>query len=436
MEKMEKYGQLHPAEVDSAYKAAKAVYTAYGVDVDAALHTMENLSLSVHCWQGDDITGFEEGAGGASGGILATGNYPYKAKTGAQLRADLEQVMAITPGKQRINMHSFYAEPEGETVDRDKLETRHFSQWIDWAKKLGICLDFNPSCFGHPMAKDDMTLASPDEAVRRFWIDHVKACRKIAYDMGKAQGSPCIHNIWIPDGSKDMTADRMKYRKLLISSLDEIFEEKYDPRYLLDAVECKLFGIGSESYVVGSHEFYLGYLGYAKQSINPDLLLTLDMGHFHPTENVADKITSILAFHDRMQMHLSRGVRWDSDHVTITADELSEVMREIKRSDAFSRVFLSLDFFDGSINRVAALTIGARAVLKAALGALLEPTQLLKRAEQNGDLTSRLILMDEFRTLPVSAVWNKFCLTHGVPAGSGWIEDVRRYEETELKKRD
>ncbi len=418
-----------------AYEAAKELYAGYGVDTDKVLEMMDNIPVSLHCWQGDDITGLEADAGGTSGGIMVTGNYPGKSRNGEELRADLDKAMSLLPGKQRVNIHASYAELDGEKVDRDKYETRHFSKWIDWAVKNEVALDFNPSCFGHPMAQDNLTLSHPDEKTRKFWINHVKACRKIAADMGKACKSPCVTNIWIPDGLKDITPNRLKYRQILKNSLDEIMEEKISPEVYLEAIECKLFGIGSESYVVGSHEFYMGYLGHAKANGNDDLMLTLDMGHFHPTETIADKISSLLLFSKELLVHVSRGIRWDSDHVVISNEDVQEVMREIKRADAFERVHIALDFFDASINRITAWVTGTRATQKAILGALLEPTELTRAAESANNFGDRLALMDDFRTLPLGAVWDKYCLDKNVPVGTKWLSDIHEYEENVLSKR-
>lgn len=421
--------------INQAYEAAKTLYAQYGVNVDDALAKMQTIPVSLHCWQGDDVHGLEEETGGTSGGIMATGNYLGKARNGEELRADLDKAMSLLPGKQRVNIHASYAELEGEKVDRDKYETKHFKKWIDWAVSKEIGLDFNPSCFGHPMAADNLTLSNPDDKIRRFWINHVKASRRIAADLGRACKSPCVTNIWIPDGMKDLTANKMLYRRLLKESLDEILSETISPDVYLEGLECKLFGIGSESYVVGSHEFYMSYLGYAKTKGNYDLMLTLDMGHFHPTETIADKISALLLFNKDLLVHVSRGVRWDSDHVVISNEDVQEVIREIKRADAFDRVHLALDFFDASINRISAWVIGTRATQKAILGALLEPTEMIQTAEIEGRFGDRLALMDEFRSLPLGAVWNKYCMDQQVPVGTDWLEQVHEYEANVLTKR-
>lgn len=426
---------MEKKDILTAYEYAAKTYENYGVSVEEALKKMDKINVSLHCWQGDDVTGLESDAGGVSGGIMATGNYPGKARTGDELRSDLDMAMSLLPGKQRVNIHASYAELDGEKADRDKYETKHFMKWITWAVDRGIALDFNPTCFGHPMASDDLTLSHPDKKIRQFWIDHVKACRSIAEDIGRACKSPCVTNIWIPDGMKDLTPNRYKLRSILKDSLDEILSEKKNPEYIKDAVECKLFGIGTESFVVGSHEFYMSYASYAKANGNDNLMVTLDMGHFHPTESVADKVSTLLLFHDELLAHVSRGVRWDSDHVVVTSDEVSEFIKEINRADAFDRVNIALDFFDASINRISAWVIGARATQKAILEALLEPVELLRDAEKSGNYGRRLALMDEFRSLPLGAVWNKYCLDNNVPVGSDWLDDVAEYEKTVLLRR-
>ena len=326
-------------DINDSYERAKELYGSFGVDTDRVMEDIKKIPISIHCWQGDDVGGFEVDADGVlGGGILATGNYPGKARNAEELRQDLDKAMSLIPGKHRVNLHASYAETEGKFVERDELEPRHFEKWIAWAKEKGIGLDFNPTFFSHRMADSGYTLSSKDKEVRDFWIRHAKRCREIGAYMGKALGTPCVNNIWIPDGSKDLPADRMGYREILKDSLDEILEEKYDRRYLLDAVECKLFGIGSEAYVVGSHEFYMGY------ALTRGTLLCLDAGHFHPTETVSDKISSLLTYIDELLLHVSRGVRWDSDHVVILNDEVFAIAQELKRCNAFNRVHFGLDF--------------------------------------------------------------------------------------------
>jgi L-rhamnose isomerase len=417
------------AEILKGYEYAREAYAAYGVDTDKVLEDMRKRQVSIHCWQGDDVHGFEVSAMGASGGILSTGDYPGRARTGDELRADYEKALSLIPGKHRINLHAIYAETDGEIVERDAIKTEHFSKWIDWAKKLDVAIDFNPTCFSHPMAASGFTLGSKDEKVRSFWIDHVKACRKIAADIGRELGKTCIMNIWVPDGMKDIPSDRIGYRALLKKSLDEIFEVKYDRKYLIDAFESKLFGIGLESYTAGSHEFVMSY------ALKNDITMTFDMGHFHLTESVADKISSALLFADDLLLHVSRPVRWDSDHVVIYNDELVAVAQEIKRCNAFDRVYYGLDFFDGSINRITAWVSGTRAALKSILFAMLEPTELLVEEENKGNYGNRMALMEEFKALPLGAVWDKYCLDMNTPAGADWLEDVKEYEERVLAAR-
>jgi len=417
-------------KVNKAYEYAKDVYSSYGVNTDEILEKMKNLHISIHCWQGDDVAGFETLAEGLSGGgIMATGNYPGRARNGDELRQDIEKAMNLIPGKHKINLHAMYAETDGSYVDRDKLEVSHFSKWIDWAKSKGIGIDFNPTYFAHKMADDGFTLSSRDESIREFWIEHGKRCRKIAAEIGKELGIPCVNNVWIPDGSKDFTVSRLEHRLILKEALDEVFSEKYDKNYLLDAVESKLFGIGSEAYVVGSHEFYMSY------ALTRDVMLCLDAGHFHPTEGIADKISSILSFAESLLLHISRGVRWDSDHVAVLNDDVLAIAQEIKRSNAFDKVNIALDFFDASINRITAWVVGTRAVLKAVLISLLEPTELLLKEELAGNFGNRLALMEELKTLPFAAVWDKYCLDNNVPVGAAWLNDVKEYEDKVLSKR-
>ena len=412
-----------------SFEAAKKTYAEWGVDADKALAAMASIPLSLHCWQGDDVGGFENPAGLTGGGIQATGNYPGKARTADELRADYEKAFSLIPGKHRANIHAIYAETGGKKVDRDALAPEHFSSWMSWAKERGIGLDFNETYFSHPLAESGFTLSSRDRKVRDFWVNHSIRCRQIGEAMGKETGSPCLVNLWIADGYKDQPADRMTPRQLLKDSLDRIFEKRLDPRYVKDAVEGKLFGIGSESYVVGSHEFYLAY------ALTHDMMLTLDMGHFHPSESIADKISSILLFSRELLLHVSRGVRWDSDHVVTLNDDVKSVAAEVARAGAWDRVHVATDYFDASINRVAAWVIGARATLKAILMALLEPTEMLKKEEAAGNFTARLALMEEARDLPITAVWNRFCEQQGVPAGSAWLDRITEYERSVLSRR-
>jgi L-rhamnose isomerase len=412
-----------------SFDDAKTTYSAWGVDVERALSTLATIPLSLHCWQGDDVGGFESPAGLTGGGIQATGNYPGKARTADELRSDYEKAFSLIPGKHRANIHAIYAETGGRKIDRDALSPEHFSAWMSWAKKLGIGLDFNETYFSHPKAESGFTLSSRDRKVRDFWVNHSLRCREIGEEMGKETGRPCIVNLWIQDGCKDQPADRLTPRRHLAESLDRIFEKRVDPRYMKDALEGKLFGIGSESYVVGSHEFYLAY------ALSHDMMLTLDMGHFHPTESVADKISSILLFFRELLLHVSRGVRWDSDHVVILNDEVKAVAAEVTRAGAWDKVHVATDYFDASINRVAAWVIGARATMKAILLALLEPADMLKKEESSGNLTARLALMEEARDLPFTAVWNRFCQLQGVPAGASWLDKVTEYEQSVLSRR-
>ncbi|SNX53409.1 L-rhamnose isomerase [Thermoanaerobacterium sp. RBIITD] len=418
-------------KVYSAYDHAKEMYAEFGVNTDEILKEMDKIHISIHCWQGDDVIGFEEGVNGLTGGgIVATGNWPGRARNGAELREDIEMALSLIPGKHRVNLHAIYAETDGEFVDRDQISIEHFKKWIDWAKEKGIGLDFNPTFFSHQKANSGYTLSSKDDKIRKFWINHGKRSREIANAIGKELNNQCVNNIWIPDGSKDLPANRIEHRKLLKESLDEIFAVKYEKSNMLDSVESKLFGIGSESYVVGSHEFYLGY------ALKNNIMLCLDMGHFHPTESVADKISSILTFSDNLLIHVSRGVRWDSDHVVILNDELLSLAKEIKRCNAYDKVYIALDFFDASINRIAAWVVGARATLKAILISLLEPTHLLVEQENKGNLGNRLALMEEFKALPFYAVWNKYCMDKNVPIGTSWINLVDEYENKVLKHRN
>jgi len=421
---------VETATIESAYRLAKDRYGELGVDVERALARLGRIAISMHCWQGDDVGGFETAEGLSGGGIMATGAYPGKAQTADQLRGDLEKAYSLIPGRHRLNLHAMYLESDTGPVDRDEVQPSHFQRWIDWARELGIGIDFNPTFFSHPKAADGFTLASGDEGIRSFWVRHGIACRKVGEAIGRQLGNPCVTNIWIPDGYKDVTIDRKHPRELLRKSLDEIFEPAVDPAFNLDAVECKLFGIGSETYVAGSHEFYLGY------AIQSGKLLCLDAGHFHPTETIADKISSVLLFVDEILLHVSRGIRWDSDHVVLVTDDLRAIAEEIVRGDFLDRVHIGLDFFDASINRVAAWVIGTRAMLKALLMALLEPTGKLRQLEAEGDFTSRLAMVEELKTLPFGPVWDYYCLGQDVAPGMAWMDEVRRYEREVLEGRD
>ncbi|MEK7994643.1 MAG: L-rhamnose isomerase [Planctomycetota bacterium] len=417
-----------PKNIEKAYTIAKERYAELGVDCDQAMDRLRKTAISLHCWQGDDVGGFETGEGLTGGGIMATGTYPGKARTPDELRADLDKALSLIPGKHRLNLHAMYAEA-GRRIERDELEPKHFAAWIDWAKANGLGMDFNGTFFSHPQAESGFTLSSVDEGIRKFWVEHGIACRKIGAAMGKELGTPCVTNLWIPDGYKDIPTDRKAPRERLKKSLNDIFKEKMDRSRLLDAVESKLFGIGSESYVVGSHEFYLAY------AIEKKTLLCLDTGHFHPTEVVSDKISSVLTFLDEILLHVSRGVRWDSDHVVILSDELRAIAEEIVRGDYLHRVHIGLDFFDASINRIAAWAIGTRCMIKALLFALLEPADKLRRAELAGDYTARLAMQEEIKTLPFGAVWDYYCLKSNVPVAEGWLDEVRAYEKSVLSKR-
>jgi L-rhamnose isomerase len=416
-------------QISQAYQLARERYAAMGVDTTAAMAALRGIAISVHCWQGDDVGGFENSAGLTGGGIQATGNYPGKARNADELRSDFEQALRLIPGRHRVNLHAIYGESVGRPVTRDQIGPEQFSGWIEWAKSRDIGLDFNGTFFSHPLAADGFTLAHRDEAVRRFWVRHGQACRAIAERMGRELGAPCVCNVWIPDGWKDMPVDRKGPRERLAQSLDEMFAAPLDPRHVLDSIEGKLFGIGSESYVVGSHEFYLGY------AIANRKLLCLDSGHFHPTESAADKISSVLMQLDAILLHVSRGVRWDSDHVVTLSDELRAIAEELVRGDYLGRVHIGLDYFDASINRVAAWVIGTRAILQSLLVALLEPIEMLRQFESTGDLTARLALLEELKTFPSGAVWDFYCLEQGVPVGMAWLDDVRAYERTVLLPR-
>ncbi len=417
------------SSITTRYELAREQYAEHGVDVDQAIAILSQIPVSLHCWQGDDVGGFERTGEALGNGLAVTGNYPGKATNPEQLRSDLDKVTSLLPGTHRLNLHACYGEFGGKKVDRDAVGVEHFQNWIDWAKQKGMGLDFNPTYFAHPLSDDGFTLSHKDEAVRKFWIEHGKRCREIGASMGSQLGSTTVTNFWIPDGYKDLPADRKAPRVRLTDSLDQIFEKQIDPAVHLDAVECKLFGIGSESYVVGSHEFYLGY------AVTRQKVLCLDAGHFHPTEGIADKISSVMQWLPRILLHVSRGVRWDSDHVVILNDDLNQIAQELVRGEFVGRTHIGLDFFDASINRIAAWVIGTRAMIKALLIALLEPTDTLRQMEDAGDFTGRLALLEELKTMPFGAVWDYHCEKMGVPAGMAWLEEVRSYERDVLSMR-
>ena len=411
------------------FELAKEQYESVGVHVDQVLSKLDTINLSVHCWQTDDVTGFEASAGSLGGGLAVTGNYPGKARTIQEMRADLEKVYSLIPGKQRLNLHAIYGEFDNQKVDRDEITIDHFKGWAEWSKQNGIDIDFNGTLFSHPRANDGFTLSSKNEGDRKFWVEHVKRCREISAWFGEQQGNPCIHNTWIPDGMKDTTIDRFGYRALLKKSLDEALTTKYSKDLMKDAVESKLFGIGSEAFVVGSHEFYLGY------AITREILLCIDAGHFHPTEVVGDKISSVFQYVDELLLHLTRGVRWDSDHVITMNDDTVLIAQELNRMDAYDKVNIGLDFFDASINRIGAYVSGIRASQKSILFALLEPTNELRAFEENGQWFERMALLEEMKSKPFGAVWDYYCLKNEVPVAQDYIQDVSQYEKDVLSLR-
>jgi len=416
------------ASIDKSYAEAKELYAAHGIDTDQVLKQLANIKISMHCWQGDDVRGFLFRDQALSGGISVTGNYPGAARTPEELRADLEKAYSLIPGKHKLNLHAIYADTD-ELVDLDQLEPKHFQSWVDWAKANGLGLDFNPTCFSHPKSSDGFTLSHPDPAIRQFWIDHCKASRKIGAYFGEQLGQTCVTNVWVPDGYKDVPADRMAPRQRLKAALDEVFAEELNPAHNLDAVESKLFGLGSEAYVVGSHEFYMGY------GLQNNKLICLDAGHFHPTETISNKLSSLALFADGILLHVSRPMRWDSDHVVTMDDELMDIARELVRGDLLGKTYIGLDFFDASINRVAAWVIGTRNTIKALLRAMLEPVEALRAAELAGDYTTRLALTEEFKSYPFGAVWDYYCATQNVPVRETWLAEVKSYEQEVLSKR-
>jgi len=411
------------------YESARERYAGLGVDTDLAIEKLSQIPISLHCWQTDDVGGFEPKPGDPGGGLAVTGNFPGKARNIDEVRSDLEKVISLVPGKLRVNLHANYGDFGHGYADRDQIEPRHFASWVAWAKETGVALDFNSTFFAHPKADSGFTLSNPDKGIRDFWIEHSRRCREISAYMGQSLGSTCVHNVWIPDGSKDETVNRLLYRQLLEDSLDRIFETDYNNSYMVDAVESKLFGIGSESFVVGSFEFYLGY------AITRKKMLCLDMGHFHPTESVADKVSAVLLYLDRLLFHFSRGIRWDSDHVLTFSDPMRELALELVRSGAIEKSALALDFFDASINRIGAYVTGTRAAQKALLYALLEPTATLRQYESAGRLFERLALLEELKTMPFGDVWNQYCEVNNVPPATQWIAQVKNYEREILSKR-
>ncbi len=409
-----------------AYEIAKERYAAMGIDTEQVLNQLQNFHLSLHCWQADDVSGFEVQAGELSGGIQATGNYPGKARNIDELRADILKAASLIPGRHRLNLHEIYGDFRGKVVDRDQVEPEHFRSWMEWGKEYGMKLDFNSTSFSHPKS-GDLSLANPDPGIRSFWIEHTRRCRAVANAMGEAQGDPCIMNLWVHDGSKDITVNRMKYRELLKDSLDQIFATEY--KGMKDCIESKVFGIGLESYTVGSNDFYIGYAAQRGK------MVTLDTGHFHPTESVADKVSSLLLFVPELMLHVSRPVRWDSDHVTIMDDPTLDLFSEIVRCGATDRVHYGLDYFDASINRIGAYVVGSRAAQKCMLRALLEPLALLRHYEETGKGFERLALLEEAKAMPWQAVYDLFCLQNDVPVGDTFISEVEKYEQEVTSKR-
>jgi L-rhamnose isomerase len=421
---------MDPAAIERSYAAARDRYAGRGVDTEAALARLQAVSLSLHCWQGDDVGGFENrGQSLAGSGLQVTGGAPGRARDVDELRADMAQAFALIPGRHRVNLHAMYGEFGAKPVDRNAIEPEHFRGWQEWARPRGLNIDFNPTCFAHPQAASGFTLSSRENGVRRFWVDHVKCCRKIAASIGREQQAACVHNLWIPDGSKDVPADRWGARATLLKSLEEIFEVGYSAQQIKDSLESKLFGIGSESFVVGSHEFYLGYALTRKK------IVCLDLGHFHPTESVADKLSAILPYTGEILLHVSRGVRWDSDHVVLLNDEVRDLAAEIVRSRALDRIHIALDYFDASFNRIGAWVLGARSMLKGLLIALLEPHDRLRELDAGPETLARLSLLEELKAMPFGAVWDCHCLKNGVPPADEWLREVEAYERRVLSRR-
>lgn len=415
--------------VEERYQDAKAHYAEIGVDTEDALKKLQDLKISMHCWQGDDVKGFLNPDGELTGGIMSTGNYPGAAHTPDQLRQDVEKAFSLIPGSHKLNLHAIYLDTD-EPVDLDEIEPKHFAKWASWANEQGVGLDFNPTFFSHPMMKDGMTLAHPDKEVRDFWIEHGKRSRKVAEYLGKKTGQTCINNFWMPDGMKDNPIDRYTPRKRMMESLDEIFTEDLNEEYTQEAVESKLFGLGTEAYTVGSHEFYMGY------GLTRNKLICLDAGHFHPTEVISNKLSSLALFSKGIMLHVSRPVRWDSDHVVIMDDELQEIGKELVRNDLLGKTNIGLDFFDATIHRIAAWIVGTRNTQKALLKAMLEPTEDLKAIELDFDYTKRIVLTEELKDFPYADVWNYFCALNNVPVGMDWYEEVKNYEKDVLALRN
>lgn len=416
--------------IKERYLEAKKDYEKFGINVDKVLEDLKKVKISIHCWQGDDVTGFEVSQSELSGGIAATGNYPGKARNAEELRKDLDKALSLIPGKHKVNLHAIYAETNGEVIERDEIKPKHFENWVNWAKEKELGLDFNPTIFSHPKACDGLTLSHPNKEIRDFWIRHSIASRKIGEYFGKELGQTCVTNLWIPDGYKDIPSDRLGPRARLKDSLEKIYAVDINKKYNLDCVESKVFGIGAESYTVGSSEFYINF------AARNNILSLMDTGHYHPTEVVSDKLSAMLLFNEKLALHVSRPVRWDSDHVVIFDDELKEIAKEIVRNDALDRVIIGLDFFDASINRIAAWTIGTRNMIKALLSAMLTPNELLKKYQDEGNFTERLALMEELKTYPMGDIWNYYCEKNNVPVGEAWIKEVKEYEENELSKRN
>ncbi len=427
---------MNEKKLISAFNIAKDIYASYGVDVEKVLEKFDTIPVSIPCWQGDDIIGFEAMGAGASGGLMVTGNYPGRPRNPEEYRMDLERSISYIPGALKVNLHSSYGENYETGIDRDEYGPRHFTGWVEWAKKNKVGLDMNATTFSHKYAADGLTISNPDEKIRTFWVRHMQAVREIAEYIGKELGQVCVYNTWVQDGMKDIPANRMKYRQLMEQSFDEIFsKKKISEKYVYDALEPKLFAVGVEEYTVGSNDFYLLYHGHARANGIGNTIMNLDLGHFHCEENVADKISSVMLFSDKFMAHLTRGLRWDSDHVVINDDKINNMMHEIVRCGVLDNAFIGTDYFDASINRVAAWTIGTRATKKALLSAMLEPVHMLRDAENNKDYTMRLALIDEFKSLPSNAVWEYYCMSKDVALGIEWMEDLKQYEKNVMFKR-